>query len=67
MVDILKVVFAEREPELVRLLAENADDERFVNVSARFENISMLVVSEDRALPRHHINCLAAKFTDSTN
>ena len=47
-------------------LAEN-DDERFANVSVRFDIISMLVLSEDRALLRHHINCLGADFTDSTD
>lgn len=55
------------EINAAKWLAENAGDERFVNVSVRFDIISMLVLSEDRALLRHHINCLGADFTDSTD
>ena len=47
-------------------LAEHSDDDRFVDVTIRFDIISMLVIGSDRALLRHHINCLGADFTDST-
>ena len=40
---------------------------RIYSLSVRFDIISMLVLSEDRALLRHHINCLGDDFTDSTD
>lgn len=52
------------EVNAAKWLAENADDERFVNVSIRFDIISRLVLSGDRALLGHHINCLGSDFTD---
>lgn len=55
------------EINAAKWLAENANDERFVNVSVRFDIISMLALSEGRALLRHHINCLGADFTDPTD
>lgn len=50
------------EVNAAKWLAENADDERFVNVSVRFDVISTLVLSEGRALLRRHINCPGADF-----
>lgn len=46
------------EVNAARWLGEHAGDPDLVDVTIRFDNISMLVVGEDRALLRHHINCL---------
>lgn len=53
------------EINAARWLGEHADDPDLVDVPIRFGNISMLVVGEDRALLRHHINCLGNGLTAS--
>lgn len=53
------------EINAARWLGEHADDPDLVDVTIRFDNISMLVVGEDRALLRHHINCLGNDLTAS--
>ena len=40
-------------------LSEHLDDDRFVDATVRFDKIAMLVIGENRALLRHHINCLS--------
>ena len=50
-----------REALAAKWLAENADRG---DVSVRFDAISMMVVSEDRALLRHHINQLSTMESD---
>ena len=44
------------ESNAARWLAEHPDAGS--DVTIRFDTISMLVIGEDRALLRHHINCL---------
>lgn len=52
-----------REIDAARWLGERADDPDLVDVTIRFDSISMLVVGEDRALLRHHVNCLGSVLT----
>lgn len=49
-----------REIDAAKWLAEHASDPELVDAPIRFDTISMLVVGEDRALLRHHINCLGS-------
>lgn len=39
---------------------QHGDDPENVEVTIRFDSIAMLVIGEDRALLRHHINCLGS-------
>ncbi len=39
------------------------DDESLVDVRVRFDSVSMVVISEDRAFLRHHINMFGAAET----
>lgn len=49
-------------------LAEHIDDERLVDTPVRFDIVSMLVIGEDRALLRHHINALgSSRFADTAD
>lgn len=45
------------EVSATRWLDANRDNPELVNVPVRFDTISMLVIGEDRAFLRHHINC----------
>ena len=47
-----------RETTAAQWLASNGDD--YSNVSIRFDDIAMMVISGSRALLRHHINALAS-------
>ena len=47
-----------RETAAAQWLASNGDD--YSNVSIRFDDIAMMVISDSRALLRHHINALAS-------
>lgn len=42
--------------------AAHAGDEDLADVRVRFDTIGMMVLSENKALLRHHINCLGADF-----
>lgn len=52
-----------REIAAATWLSEHADDEDVVDTPVRFDSIAMLLVSESRALLRHHINCLGGAMT----
>lgn len=52
-----------REIAAAAWLSEYADDESIVDTSVRFDNIAMMLVSESRALLKHHINCLGCDMT----
>lgn len=45
-----------------RWLAAHAGGEGTIDVSVRFDAIGMIVLSENKALLRHRINCLGADF-----
>ncbi len=47
-----------RETAAAQWLASNGDN--YSNVSIRFDDIAMMVISGSRALLRHHINALAS-------
>lgn len=51
------------EINAAKWLAQHVDDESFVDVRVRFDTIGMMVLSENRALLRYHINCLGVDFT----
>lgn len=55
-----------REINAAKWLAEHGNDPDFVDVTIRFDDIAMLVVGEDRALLRHHINCFGSGLTASS-
>ena len=44
-----------REALAARWLAGNGDD--YADTPVRFDEVAMMVVKENRALLRHHINC----------
>lgn len=49
-------------------LSQHMDDERFLDATIRFDKIAMLVIGEDRALLRHHINALGSgDFADTAD
>lgn len=48
------------EINAAKWLGEHGDDPDNVDVTTRFDSIAMLVIGEDRALLRHHINCLGS-------
>ena len=48
------------EINAAKWLGEHGDDPDNVDVAIRFDQIAMLVIGEDRALLRHHINCLGS-------
>lgn len=50
------------EAAAAKWLAAHADDEDIADVRVRFDTIGMMVLSESKALLRHHINCLGADF-----
>ena len=52
-----------REIAAATWLSEHADDEGFANLPIRFDSIAMMVIGENRALLRHHINCLGCDIT----
>lgn len=55
-----------REVAAATWLAEH-DDEEHVNLPIRFDSISMMVISDSRALLRHHINCLGEVTAGETD
>ena len=55
-----------REVGAATWLAEHDDEER-VNLPIRFDSISMMVISDSRALLRHHINCLGEVTAGETD
>lgn len=44
-------------------LSEHAGNEDFTNLPVRFDSIEMMVLSENRAMLRHHINRLGCEIT----
>lgn len=50
------------EANAAKWLAAHADDEELADVRVRFDTIGMMVIAENKALLRHHINCLGADF-----
>lgn len=54
------------EINAARWLSEHGDDPDNADIIIRFDHISMLVVDENRALLRHHINCLGSDLTASS-
>lgn len=48
------------EVNAAKWLGQHGDDPENVDVAIRFDSIVMLVIGEDRALLRHHINCLGS-------
>ncbi len=50
-----------REILAAKWLGEHVED--YDNVSVRFDDVAMMVVSESRALLRHHINCFGTMET----
>lgn len=44
-----------REMDMIKFFKENPE---FVNYEVRFDDIDLVVVSENSAVLRHHINCL---------
>lgn len=50
-------------------LSQHADDEEFVDVTVRFDVISILTLSENKAFLKHHINALGSNtsFADSAD
>ena len=54
----------EREESTVAAwLSEYGDDEGYVDMPVRFDSIAMMLLSENRALLKHHINCLGCGLT----
>lgn len=54
-----------REIAAATWLFEHADDEGFADLPIRFDSIAMMVIGENRALLRHHINRLGCEITAS--
>ena len=52
-----------REIAAAAWLSEHADDEGYVDMPVRFDSIAMMLLSENRALLKHHINCLGCGLT----
>lgn len=52
-----------REIAAATWLSEHADDEGIADTPVRFDSIAMMLVSESRALLKHHINCLGGAMT----
>lgn len=50
-----------REILAAKWLGEHVEE--YDNVSVRFDDVAMMVVSESRALLRHHINCFGTMET----
>lgn len=50
------------EGNAAKWLSAHADDDAVTDVRVRFDTIGMMVLSENKALLRHHINCLGADF-----
>lgn len=55
-----------REIAAATWLSEHDDTDR-VNLPIRFDSISMMVISDSRALLRHHINCLGEVTAGETD
>lgn len=51
-----------REIAAATWLSEHADDEGIADTPVRFDSIAMMLVSENRALLKHHINCLGCEM-----
>lgn len=47
-----------REIAAATWLSEHANDEGIVDTPVRFDSIAMMILNENRALLKHHINCL---------
>lgn len=54
------------EINAAKWLGEHGDDPDYVDVTIRFDSIAMPVIGEDRALLRHHINCLGSGTISAT-
>lgn len=52
-----------REIAAAAWFSEHGDDEGCVDVPVRFDSIAMMLLSDNRALLRHHINCLGCGLT----
>ena len=52
-----------REIAAAAWLSEHCDDDTLVDLPIRFDSIAMMVIGENRALLRHHINCLGCGLT----
>lgn len=52
-----------REIAAAAWLAEHDDKEGLVDLPIRFDSIAMMLVSDNRALLKHHINCLGCEIT----
>lgn len=52
-----------REIAAATWLSEHAEDENLVDTPIRFDSIALMILSENRALVRHHINCLGCGMT----
>lgn len=52
-----------REIAAATWLSEHADDEGIVDTPVRFDSIAMMILNENRALLKHHINCLGGAMT----
>ena len=52
-----------REIAAAAWLSEHADDAGYVDIPVRFDSIAMMILSESRALLKHHINCLGCGLT----
>lgn len=52
-----------REIAAAAWLSEHADDAGYVDMPVRFDSIAMMLLSENRALLRRHINCLGCGLT----
>lgn len=48
-----------REIAAAAWLSEHGDDPELLDITVRFDDIAMMVVGENRALLRHHVNCLS--------
>ena len=48
------------EVNAAKWLGQHGDDPDNVDIAIRFDQIAMLVIGEDRAFLRHHINCLGS-------
>ncbi len=55
------------EINAVKWFGEHGDDPDNVDVTICFDSIAMLVIGEDRALLRHHINCLGSGTIAATD
>lgn len=44
-------------------LVAREDDTGYVDMPVRFDSIAMMLLSENRALLKHHINCLGCGLT----